>query len=166
MTWAVHQRLDICRAQAASRLAMGAGESSTHSLGACRCVVQLMLLGFILVPIFQLDAWWLNSIYAFGFMLSVASVEAVSRPPAYYKVSHCFHGRLLHVLGAHTPLALRCPSPLARQEPAPTPQGCSHTGPVAESSLPASAPFSLPCPLLLQGSVQAICTLPGELLLS
>ena len=51
----------------------------------CRCVVQLMLLGYVLVPIFDLDAWWLNLLYTL-FMLGVASVEAVSRPPVAYKV--------------------------------------------------------------------------------
>ena len=56
-----------------------------RALAPRRCVVQLMLLGYILVPIFDLDAWWLNLLYAL-FMLGVASVEAVSRPPAAYTV--------------------------------------------------------------------------------
>lgn len=42
-------------------------------------VVQLSILGYVLVPIFQLNRWWLVALYA-GFMLMVASVEAVQRP--------------------------------------------------------------------------------------
>ena len=60
------------------------GQTALRS-GLCRCMLQLMLLGYILVPIFDLDAWWLNLLYTL-FMLGVASAEAVSRPAAAYNV--------------------------------------------------------------------------------
>ncbi len=52
----------------------------------CRCVIQLTVVGYILAPIFSLDAWWLVILYAFVVM-GVASLEAVSRPAASYKAS-------------------------------------------------------------------------------
>jgi putative ABC transport system permease protein len=63
--------------------------------------VQLSVLGYVLVPIFTFDAWWLTAIYT-AFMLAVAAVEAVSRP------SHIYSGMLLQVC-QHSP----CPAPIA-----------------------------------------------------
>lgn len=50
---------------------------------ACRCFAQLSVLGYILVPIFAANRWWLTLLYAL-FMLAVAAVEAVSRPAQTY----------------------------------------------------------------------------------
>ena len=44
------------------------------------------MIGYILAPIFSLDSWWLVILYA-TVMMGVASLEAVSRPAASYKVS-------------------------------------------------------------------------------
>ena len=43
------------------------------------------MLGYILVPIFSYNLWWLVLFYAF-FMLLVGSMEAASRPQYTYKV--------------------------------------------------------------------------------
>lgn len=51
-----------------------------------RCSVQLTILGYVLVPIFSYDRWWLVLIYA-GFMITIAAAEAVSRPLGSYKVN-------------------------------------------------------------------------------
>jgi putative ABC transport system permease protein len=59
----------------------------------CRCFAQLSLLGYILVPIFLANRWWLTLLYTL-FMLVVAAVEAVSRP------TQTYNGMLLQVLGA------------------------------------------------------------------
>lgn len=48
-------------------------------------VVQLSLLGYILVPIFTYDKWWLVLMYSM-FMLLIASFEAVQRPSYTFKV--------------------------------------------------------------------------------
>jgi hypothetical protein len=48
-----------------------------------RCIVQLSLLGYILVPIFTTNKWWLTALYTL-FMLTVAAMEAVSRPAQSY----------------------------------------------------------------------------------
>jgi putative ABC transport system permease protein len=58
-----------------------------------RCATQLSLLGFILVPIFVSNTWWLTVIYTM-FMLLVAAAEAVSRP------AHAYDGMLFEVLVA------------------------------------------------------------------
>ncbi len=51
---------------------------------ACRrCIAQLSVLGYILVPIFEINHWWLTLLYTL-FMLAVAAVEAVSRPTQTY----------------------------------------------------------------------------------
>ena len=50
-----------------------------------RCTIQLTILGYILVPIFTYDKWWLVMLYAM-FMITVAGAEAISRPSAAYKV--------------------------------------------------------------------------------
>ena len=49
-----------------------------------RCVIQLSLLGYILVPIFNYDQAWLVAAYA-AFMVWVSAVEAIGRPTKYYK---------------------------------------------------------------------------------
>lgn len=51
-----------------------------------RCTIQLTILGYILVPIFSYDKWWLVLLYA-GFMITIAGAEAVSRPSAVYRVN-------------------------------------------------------------------------------
>jgi ABC-type iron transport system FetAB permease component len=55
-------------------------------------VVQLSVLGYILVPIFVYDKWWLVLIYAV-FMLMVASLEAVQRPSYTFQVRRVHHHR-------------------------------------------------------------------------
>ncbi|GFR48764.1 hypothetical protein Agub_g10585, partial [Astrephomene gubernaculifera] len=56
-----------------------------------RMVVQLSLLGYLLVPIFSYDRWWLVLVYG-GVMMAVASLEAVQRP------SYTFQGMLPNTL--------------------------------------------------------------------
>ena len=53
----------------------------------CRCTIQLTILGYILVPIFSYDKWWLVLLYA-SFMITIAGAEAVSRPSAVYQVPY------------------------------------------------------------------------------
>ncbi|GIL79762.1 hypothetical protein Vretifemale_9065, partial [Volvox reticuliferus] len=60
-------------------------------IASIRMVVQLSLLGYILVPIFTYDKWWLVLLYAV-FMLLIASLEAVQRP------SYTFQGVLTNTL--------------------------------------------------------------------
>ncbi len=60
----------------------------------CRCILQLTVLGYLLMPVFSYNAWWLVLLYAAG-MLAVAAAETVSRPAASYKVtvhSTDYHG--------------------------------------------------------------------------
>ena len=52
----------------------------------CRCIVQLTVLGYILVPIFTYNMWWLVLLYSL-FMLYVGCLEAVQRPAYTYQVS-------------------------------------------------------------------------------
>ena len=66
---------------------------------ACRCAAQLSVLGYILVPIFLANRWWLTLLYTL-FMLAVAAVEAVSRPQQTYD------GMLLQVKQSHLPACL------------------------------------------------------------
>jgi len=56
-----------------------------------RCVVQLSILGFVLVPIFTFNRWELSLAYA-CLMLAVGAYEAVSRPAYSYTVSDCIPG--------------------------------------------------------------------------
>jgi putative ABC transport system permease protein len=58
-----------------------------------RCASQLSILGYILVPIFVSNTWWLTVIYTL-FMLLVAAAEAVSRP------AQAYDGMLFAVLAA------------------------------------------------------------------
>ncbi|GIL52589.1 hypothetical protein Vafri_8411 [Volvox africanus] len=60
-------------------------------IASIRMVVQLSLLGYILVPIFTYDKWWLVLLYGV-FMLLIASLEAVQRP------SYTFQGVLANTL--------------------------------------------------------------------
>ena len=62
-----------------------------------RCILQLSLLGYILVPIFAADKWWLTGLYTL-FMLAVAAIEAVSRPSSTYS-------RMLLQVGGGMPAA-------------------------------------------------------------
>lgn len=50
-----------------------------------RCVAQLSLLGYILVPIFQYNQAWMVAAYA-TFMLLVSAAEAIARPTFGFKV--------------------------------------------------------------------------------
>lgn len=50
-----------------------------------RCVVQLSVLGWILLPIFKNNTWYVVMGYA-SFMLLVAAAEAAARPSYAYKV--------------------------------------------------------------------------------
>lgn len=53
---------------------------------ACRCILQLTILGYVLTPVFSYSAWWLVLLYTAGMMV-VAAAETVSRPVASYKVT-------------------------------------------------------------------------------
>lgn len=53
------------------------------AIGAIRCASQLSLLGWILVPIFTTNLWWMTLGYCL-IMILVASAEAVSRPQHTY----------------------------------------------------------------------------------
>ena len=78
---------------AAALLLVNGAISARFSLGwhkslamACtRCVVQLTIIGYILAAVFSLNTWWLVMLYT-AVMVLVASLEAVSRPAASYKV--------------------------------------------------------------------------------
>ena len=56
-----------------------------------RCFTQLSVLGWILVPIFTADTWWLTMLYG-SFMVIIASLEAASRP------QYTFRGALFTVM--------------------------------------------------------------------
>lgn len=56
----------------------GAGLGRSLVIGAVRTVVQLVLVGYVLVYIFSLDAWWLVAA-ALLLMTAVAAREAVQR---------------------------------------------------------------------------------------
>jgi hypothetical protein len=56
-----------------------------------RCFGQLSALGWVLVPIFKADSWWLTMLYG-ALMVVVASFEAISRP------QHTFHRALFFVV--------------------------------------------------------------------
>jgi len=56
-----------------------------------RCAAQLSVLGYILLPIFTFNKWWLTALYTL-FMLLVSAAEAVSRP------SQAYEGMLAEVL--------------------------------------------------------------------
>ena len=78
---------------AAALLLVNGAISAKFSLGwhkslvvACtRCVVQLTIIGYILAAVFSVNTWWLVVLYT-AVMVLVASLEAVSRPAASYKV--------------------------------------------------------------------------------
>jgi len=53
------------------------------AIGAIRCASQLSVLGWILVPIFTSNLWWMTLGYCL-IMIVVASAEAVSRPQHAY----------------------------------------------------------------------------------
>ena len=56
-----------------------------------RCFSQLSVLGWVLVPIFKADSWWLTMLYGV-FMVLVASLEAISRP------QYTFHNAFVFVV--------------------------------------------------------------------
>ena len=51
----------------------------------CRCIVQLSILGYILVPIFTLNTWEVVLVYA-SVMAFIGAYEAISRPAYGFKV--------------------------------------------------------------------------------
>lgn len=55
-------------------------------LTTCRCIVQLTILGYILVPIFTTPYWFVVVLYAL-LMGVVGAWEASSRPNHNYKVN-------------------------------------------------------------------------------
>ncbi len=61
------------------------GQALTVTIPYYRCTIQLTILGYILVPIFSYDRWWLVLLYA-TFMITIAGAEAISRPSAVYQV--------------------------------------------------------------------------------
>ena len=61
--------------------------------------MQLTVLGYILVPIFEYNRWWLVITYAL-FMLAVAAAEAISRPRVAFNVCPA-------QLSLHTPVHLQ-----------------------------------------------------------
>jgi ABC-type iron transport system FetAB permease component len=67
---------------------LGLGLHSQLLIAAVRCISQLSLLGYILVPIFDYGQLWLVLAYA-GFMVWISAVEAIGRPSCYYKVCMC-----------------------------------------------------------------------------
>lgn len=54
-------------------------------------MVQLSVLGYILVPIFNVTTWWPVLLYA-AFMVLISALEAMGRPAKVY------NGMFLHVL--------------------------------------------------------------------
>ena len=67
------------------------GMQKKLAIASIRCAAQLCLLGFILVPIFVANKWWLTGVYTM-IMLLVAAAEAVSRP------AQAYDGMLFEVL--------------------------------------------------------------------
>jgi hypothetical protein len=53
-------------------------------------VLQLSALGYLLAPVFAYDSWWLVLLFAAA-AVAVASAEAVSHPPAFYRVRQYWH---------------------------------------------------------------------------
>ena len=54
-------------------------------------VLQLTLLGYLLVPVVEWGAWWLV-LLTMAAMLTINSLEAVSRPAHTYKVPRTVQG--------------------------------------------------------------------------
>jgi len=65
---------------------LGLGLHRQLAVAACRCVLQLSLLGVLLKPIFALgaDRWWVVACYG-AFMVCVAALEAAGRPAHGYR---------------------------------------------------------------------------------
>lgn len=59
--------------------------------------MQLSILGWILLPIFQHNTWYVVTAYA-SFMLLVAAAEAAARPSYAYKVQLPLYTLSLHTL--------------------------------------------------------------------
>jgi hypothetical protein len=81
-----------------------------------RCVLQLSVLGYVLMPIFSLQSWPLVLLYAAAVM-AVTAAETVSQPIASYKVTRpcstalpqiSLHARpCTSLLGVSTSIVLR-----------------------------------------------------------
>jgi len=67
-----------------------------HPMRARRCVVQLTVLGFILVPIFTYNLWWLVIGYSL-IMALVGAYESISRPAYTFKASMQADGAILQL---------------------------------------------------------------------
>ena len=78
---------------------------TTLLLGAARCVVQLLCLGTILRVLFKADAFIWVAMYI-AFMMTVASIEASSRPSMSYPV--CFAIGLTFARFVLAPVLKRC----------------------------------------------------------
>ncbi|CAD7695220.1 unnamed protein product [Ostreobium quekettii] len=74
---------------------MSLGLNRTLIFAGIRCVIQLMVLGYILVPLFKTHHWYYIAAYVV-FMLWVAAIEVMSRP------SHSYAGMLSHIILAIT----------------------------------------------------------------
>ena len=67
-----------------------AGSADSWALR-CRGTVQVVLLGYLLVPVMGYRHWWLLALFG-GLMLATAAAEAASRPRYAYQVCPC-HGQ-------------------------------------------------------------------------
>ena len=63
------------------------------TVAALRCFIQLSLLGYILVPIFSRNAWWLTCMWL-TLMVTASGMEAAGRP------AYTYPGMSRHVLAA------------------------------------------------------------------
>ena len=66
-----------------------------HQVRFRRCVVQLTVLGYVLVPVFQHNTWYVVLAYS-CLMLLVAAAEAAGRPSYSCKVCACLY-HFVHV---------------------------------------------------------------------
>jgi hypothetical protein len=73
------------RARTHPRTRLGLGLHTQLLVAGVRCITQLSVLGYILVPIFNYGHLWLVLAYA-GFMVWVSAVEAIGRPVRHYQV--------------------------------------------------------------------------------
>jgi putative ABC transport system permease protein len=72
--------------QAAVSFHLHLGLQGQLLLAAFRCILQLSVLGYILVPIFNYGQIWPVMAYV-TFMIFVSAIEAVGRPSRRYNVS-------------------------------------------------------------------------------
>ncbi|KAI8474099.1 MAG: hypothetical protein J3K34DRAFT_408830 [Monoraphidium minutum] len=70
--------------QALVSLRFNLGLHTQLAVAAVRCVLQLSVLGYVLVPIFDYNQAWLVLLYS-GFMVWVSALEAIGRPSKTFK---------------------------------------------------------------------------------